>query len=87
MSHIVFNRNQKDIEAMHIVSDYMNEHMTDSNENYGLYIVWKAKILQNWKYLIASDKQDGMYYEVIFDGDKNRWYLDVYRKVENKVIE
>ena len=72
---------------MHIVSDYMNEHMTDSDENYGLYIVWKAKILQNWKYLIASDKQDGMYYEAIFDGDKNRWYLDVYRKVENKVIE
>ena len=39
MSHIVFNRNQKDIEAMHIVSDYMNEHMADDDENYGLYIV------------------------------------------------
>lgn len=87
MSHIVFNRNNKDIEAMHIVSDYVNEHITDSEENYGLYIVWKAKVLQNWKYLIASDMQDNMYYEVTYNGDKNEWYLDAYRKIENKVIK
>lgn len=87
MSHIVFNRNNKDIEAMHIVSDYINKHITNSEKNYGLYIVWKAKVLQNWKYLIASDMQDNMYYEVTYNGDKNEWYLDAYRKIENKVIK
>jgi hypothetical protein len=49
--------------------------------------VWKAKVLQNWKYLISSTLYDGMYYELTYDGDKRRWYLDAYKKFENKVIE
>jgi hypothetical protein len=41
---------------------------------------------QNWKYLISSTLYDGMYYELTFNGDKNEWYLDAYKKFENKVI-
>ena len=47
------------------------------------YIVWKCKTLQNWKSLISTDLHDGMYYEVTYNGDKQEWYLDAYKKFEN----
>lgn len=49
------------------------------------YIVWKCKILKNWKYLISTDINDGLYYELTFDGDKNCWYVDTYKKCKNEV--
>ena len=49
-------------------------------------MVWKAKILGNWKYLISTDLFDGMYYEVTYNGETAEWYLDAYKKFENKVI-
>lgn len=51
-----------------------------------VYIVWKCKTLQNWKYLISSDLPDGMYYELTYNGDKHEWYLDAYHKIDNEVI-
>ena len=71
-----------------LVSDYIKEHLDKSDEipQFEVYIVWKCKILQNWKYLCASTLPDGMYYELTFDGDKNRWYLDAYKKFENRCI-
>lgn len=50
-------------------------------------MVWKCKTLQNWKYLISSTLLDGMYYELTYNGDKNEWYLDAYKKFENVVIK
>ena len=71
-----------------LVSDYIKEHLDKSDKipEFEVYIVWKCKILQNWKYLCASTLPDGMYYELTFDGDKNRWYLDAYKKFENRCI-
>ena len=37
--------------------------------------------------VISSTLPDGMYYEVTFNGDKNEWYLDAYKKFENKVLK
>lgn len=78
-----------DNRALAIVGNYILEHLdkSDPNVNFEVYMVWKAKVLQNWKYLISSDLPDGMYYELTYDGDKGRWYLDAYKKFENKVIE
>ena len=28
-----------------------------------------------------------MYYELTYNGDKEEWYLDAYKKFENKVIK
>lgn len=76
--------------AMKLVKEYAEEHLDKSDNNYeedfDVYIVWKAKVLQNWKYLISTNLRDGMYYEVTFNGDKNEWYLDAYKKFENRVI-
>ena len=74
--------------AIKIVKDYIIEHLdkSDPPPKFEVYTVWKAKVLQNWKFLLSSDLFDGMYYELTFDGDKNEWYLDAYKKFENRVV-
>lgn len=77
-----------DNEALHIVRQYIREHLdkSDPEVSFEVFIVWKCKALQNWKYLLSSTLFDGMYYELIFNGDKNEWYFDAYKKFENRVI-
>lgn len=75
--------------AYQIVSDYVIEHLDkDLNQVlvFQVYIVWQCKTLQNWKFLISTDIPDGMYYEVTYNGDKDEWYLDAYKKFENRCI-
>ena len=74
--------------AIKLVSDYIKEYLDESDEitEFEVYIVCKCKIFQNWKYLLASNLPDGMYYELTYDGNKNRWYLDAYKKFENRCI-
>lgn len=75
--------------AVQIVSDYVSEHLdkSDSVPEFDVYIVWKCKTLQNWKYLISTTLFDGMYYELTYNGDRKEWYLDAYKKFENRVIK
>lgn len=77
-----------DNEAIAIVREYILEHLdkSDPASDFTVYTVWKAKALQNWKYLISSNLYDGMYYELTYNGDKDEWYLDAYKKFENRVI-
>ena len=77
-----------DDKVLQIVKNYIDAHLdkSDPYPAYEVYFVWKAKVLQNWKYLISSTLFDGMYYELTFNGDKNEWYLDAYKKFENVVI-
>ena len=77
-----------DNEALRIVNDYIVNHLdkSDPAPEFSVYIVWKCKTLQNWKYLISSNLYDGMYYELTYNGDQKEWYLDAYKKFENKVI-
>lgn len=75
--------------AMKIVQDYILEHLdkSDNTPEFKVFIVWKCKALQNWKYLLSSTLFDGMYYELTFNGDTQEWYLDAYKKFENRVIK
>lgn len=77
-----------DEKALKIVREYILEHMDKSEQTPGfqVYTVWKVKALQNWKYLISSTLPDGMYYELTFNGNAGEWYLDAYKKFENRVI-
>ena len=75
--------------ALKLVTNYITKNLTNgyiSDIDFEVYIVWKCKTLQNWKYLISSTLADGMYYELTFNGDKKEWYLDAYSKTENVVI-
>lgn len=48
-----------------------------------VYVVWFCKTLQNWKCLLSTTAEDGRYYEVTFNGDKNEMYIDTYKKTHN----
>lgn len=77
-----------DERAIEIVTKYIRNHLdkSDPEPRFEVFIVWKAKILQNWKWLISSTLYDGMYYELTFNGDKDEFYLDAYKKFENQRI-
>lgn len=78
-----------DDKAINIVNNYIANHLNQINTdiNFEVYIVWKCKTLQNWKWMVSSTLSDGMYYEVTYNGDKKEFYLDVYKKVENVCIK
>lgn len=78
-----------DSTVVSIVTNYIDNHLdkSDKKPEYEVFIVWKCKALQNWKYLLSSTLYDGMYYEVTYNGDKKEWYVDAYKKFENVVIE
>ncbi len=78
-----------DTEAKKIIRDYIVDHLdkSDPKPDFDVYIVWKCKTLQNWKYLLSSSLFDGMYYELTWNGDKGEWYLDAYKKFQNLVIK
>ena len=72
------------------VVEYVNENLdiTDGKKITvdDVYIVWMSKVLQNNKALASTTLFDGMYYEVTYNGDKNEFYFDAYKKFENRKI-
>ena len=84
-----FKQSIMDTRAALVVTDYIKEHLdkSDPEPYFEVFIVWKCKTLQNWKYLISSTLYDGMYYEVTYNGDKDELYLDAYKKFENRCIK
>jgi hypothetical protein len=78
-------------EAKHLVKDVIDNEIYESGPEsvkpvYELYVVWFAKTLQNWKALVSTDMNDGMYFEVTYNGDKGETYVDAYVKMRNIVI-
>lgn len=77
--------------ARRIVFNYAKKRLdtTDKHVTFELdevYVVWFAKVLQNWKALVSTALPDGMYYEVTYDGDKKKAYLDAYKKFDNVAV-
>ena len=77
-----------DNKAIEIVRNYIVDHLdkSDNITEFEVFVVWKCKALQNWKYLLSSTLFDGMYYEMTYNGNNKEWYLDAYKKFENKCI-
>lgn len=72
-----------------LVKKYATEHLDKSDKipEFDVFVAWNVKVLQNNKALLSTTLFDGMYYEVTYNGDKKEFYLDAYKKFENKCIK
>ena len=52
-----------------------------------LAVVWSAKVLQNWKAIVAVLMPNGQLLEVTYNGDKGETYVDVYVKAFKKTLD
>lgn len=67
---------------------YVEEHLdkSDPKQEFEVFVVWQCYILGNAKWLLSTTLPDGMYYEVTYNKAKNEFYLDAYKKFENRCI-
>lgn len=77
--------------ARMLVRDWYNANASDKAIPCSItidevYVVWICKTLQNNKALLSTIVEDGMYYEVTYNGDKDEFYFDAYKKQENACI-
>jgi hypothetical protein len=75
--------------AYDIVKKYTKEHLAyeDQDAKFEVYEVWRCYILGNIKVMMTTSLPDGMYYEVTYNGEKDEFYLDAYKKFDNKCIK
>lgn len=76
------------------VVDYNNNGINVTNTKSSVaittdsvYVVWLNRTLQNNKALLSTTVEDGMYYEVTYNGDKNVVYFDAYYHEYNAEIK
>ena len=84
------NPNRYQDKARHLVLNHYNEHFMPVGTELHIsevYVTSFTKTLQNWKALIATEVfNDGLYFEVTYNGDKNQSYINTYKKVSNTVV-
>ena len=51
-----------------------------------LFVVWSAKVLQNWKGLVGSTRPGSPYFEVTHYGNNGITYVDIYKKIDHKEL-
>lgn len=72
------------------VVKYVNKRLDKSDGKQitedDVYIVWLVKVLKNSKAMVSTTLNDGMYYELTYNGEKNELYVDAYKKWENICI-
>lgn len=77
--------------ARTLVLEYYDGWLSEEDETpvseTEVYVVWLCKILQNSKALLSTTRPDGMYFEVTYNGDRDEFYLDAYRKVKNVLVK
>jgi len=77
--------------AQRLVFEHVKAQLekTDTHVTFAMdevYVVWFAKVLNNWKALVSTTLPDGMYYEVTYDWHKSQTYIDAYKKFQNVAI-
>lgn len=72
--------------ALATVRSVVEAHLAGNAPEFQVYLVWHCFILGNWKSLIATTMDDGMYYEVTYNAAKKEMYVDSYMKVSNIMI-
>lgn len=73
--------------VIRMIADYYKDDLNNPIGIDDVYIVWKCKTLQNWKYMLSTTVPDTRYFEVTYNGDNDEFYLDAYIKECNKCIK
>lgn len=74
------------LKCIDLVKNYYYKNLNLSLTYDDIYVVWSCKTLQNNKALLSTNVSDGVYIEITFNGDKQEFYFDVYKKILNKCI-
>lgn len=78
------------LKAKNLVLDGFNSHRNPEKDPELLMdeinVVWFAKVLGGWKCIVSSTVARGLLWEITYASFKDEIYLDVYRKVSNKMI-
>lgn len=75
--------------AISEVRKYVIDHLekSDGIPVFDIFVVWSHQTQRKYKCMISTTLPDGMYYEcTMLNGDKNKMYLNVYKKFEDKKI-
>lgn len=72
--------------ALTLVKQYIDAHL-EAPADYALYVISQATILSNFKCLISATLQFGMLFDLTFDAEAQRWYMNVYRKTECRELD
>lgn len=72
-------------QVVQYLRDKEHVYLTDSD----VYVVWLTKVLQNNKALLSVNPTiSGVrYFEITHDGDKDKLYIDAYKKENNIEVE
>lgn len=86
--NILLKRRVVNKKVIEIVRKYVEKHLDKSGQKqeYDVYVVWQCYILGNAKWLLSTTLPDDMYYEVTYNKVKDEFYLDAYKKFENRCI-
>lgn len=86
-NHDNYSHKARRLVFAHILATYGQDEKYSGVGFEDVYVVWFCKTLQNWKALISTTIEDGFYYEVTYDGDRQQTYIDRYSKVTNTTVE
>jgi hypothetical protein len=80
------------LRARKLVRDYYNQQVERGAVDQRkvtleqVYVVWFAKVLGNWKAMVGTVNNDGLYFEVTYNGETNETYVDHYEKQGQMVV-
>ena len=75
--------------ALTLVKQYIDAHIEKPNPDadYALYVVFQASVLGCFKCLISATLQFGMLFDLTFDAEAQRWYMNVYKKTVSRELD
>lgn len=73
--------------AKDLVRRYIEEDgIAPEDAYFDVFLTWFSYTLRSWKAIATTTLGDGIIYEITHSADRNETYLDVYTKIDNKVL-
>lgn len=76
-------------QAKHIVRNYIDLHLSlegQPRKIYQIYLVWFCVVETDWKAVLGTTLNDGMYYELTHSGERKETLLEAYLHVDTLVV-